>query len=211
MTPEQLQDAMNLLPGDLIRSADTLRCRQKTTISFRKRILPLAACVALVLGCSLVVFGRLQKTTEGIAKSTAQAPAAAAPVAPESAMEEMGPAADLAPAEPEEGHGHDYAWKENRNSAMGTWRDDSVTVIAVGEDTFTLTGEESAAVTEILLNLPYDPERICRCMAEMTVDVDGLSGIQVSLEQGFARCERGQADLTHSQADTLRKILDKLP
>ena len=51
MTAEQLQDALGLLPMDLIEEADALRRKpKKKPIPFR-RWGALAACAVLVLGC----------------------------------------------------------------------------------------------------------------------------------------------------------------
>ena len=50
MNPEKLHDALNQLPDDLIAAADALRQARKTKIILWKRLVPMAACFALVLG-----------------------------------------------------------------------------------------------------------------------------------------------------------------
>ena len=84
-------------------------------------------------------------------------------------------------------------------------------VIDVAGERHTVSGRDAIAVTDILINLDYDPDQVCRCMTDITVDTETLTGIRINLTEGFARCERGQAALTEEQARTLREILDRLP
>jgi len=49
MNPEKLHDALNQLPDDLLSAADALRQKKKAPIAW-KRVVPIAACFALVLG-----------------------------------------------------------------------------------------------------------------------------------------------------------------
>lgn len=83
------------------------------------------------------------------------------------------------------------------------------TVHRDGND-ITFSGEDSVELTDILINLDYDPLRICRCRTEFTVDTEFRTGIEVNLSQAFARCERGQADLTAEQIRIIREILDRI-
>lgn len=53
MSAQRLHDTLNQLPDDLIAATDDLRQRKKQPI-LRKRLVPLAACFALVLGALLV-------------------------------------------------------------------------------------------------------------------------------------------------------------
>ena len=54
MNPENIHDALNLLPDDLIAEADALRQKQRKTIPW-KQLIPMAACFALVLGALYVM------------------------------------------------------------------------------------------------------------------------------------------------------------
>ena len=54
MNPENIHDALNLLPDDLIAEADALRQQPRKTIPW-KQLIPMAACFALVLGALYVV------------------------------------------------------------------------------------------------------------------------------------------------------------
>lgn len=74
MNVEKLHDALNQLPDDLIAAADALRMKKKAPITW-KRVVPMAACFALVLGVMYVVLPIL--APKG---SEAAAPEAAAPM-----------------------------------------------------------------------------------------------------------------------------------
>lgn len=74
MSAEQILDAMNQLPDDLIAAADALRQRKKSPILW-KRLVPIAACFVLVLGALYEVLPVL--APKG---SDAAAPEAAAPM-----------------------------------------------------------------------------------------------------------------------------------
>ena len=49
MTAEKVHDALNLLPADLIAATDRLRTAPRTKIIPWKRLLPVAACLAILL------------------------------------------------------------------------------------------------------------------------------------------------------------------
>ena len=83
----------------------------------------------------------------------------------------------------------------------------TVTTVTVDGETYSFWGSDSVDLTAILENLAYDPGRVCRCMAEFTVDTEFGTGYGVSLTENFARCEAGQADLTAEQAETIRGVL----
>jgi len=85
-----------------------------------------------------------------------------------------------------------------------------MTTIYLNGAVYSFAGSDSVAVTDILINLDYDPDAVCRCMAEFTVDTETLTGIQISLDQSFARCERGQAALTEEQVKILQEITENL-
>lgn len=87
MTVENLHDAIGQLPSDLIAKVDEKRCRKRTVIPFR-RYAAMAACLAVILGCSLFLTRLLAPkggSTESVMLQAAdesnrvEAPAAAAP------------------------------------------------------------------------------------------------------------------------------------
>ena len=95
MNAEQLLDALSQLPDDLIAQVDTLRVPKKKPIPW-KRILPIAASLALVIGAVSVAAPLLQR--KGVAMDSQCSVQEAAPQAPESAMEPEAPA-EKAPTE----------------------------------------------------------------------------------------------------------------
>jgi len=70
--------------------------------------------------------------------------------------------------------------------------------------------DDSVVLTDILINLAYDSEKICRCMAEFEVDTESGKGYEVNLTEGFVRFEGGQAELTEEQAARMKEIIERL-
>ncbi len=81
------------------------------------------------------------------------------------------------------------------------------TTLHLKDGDHTFWGGNSVTLTDLLLHLDYDPDRICRCMPEFTVDTEFGTGYGIHLSQGYARCEKGQAALTEEQIQTIRQIL----
>ena len=82
------------------------------------------------------------------------------------------------------------------------------TILHIGDKEYTFMYGNSVTLTDILLNLNYDPMRICRCRPEYTVDTEFGKGYGINLTAGYARCEKGQADLTQEQIDTIAEIIE---
>lgn len=228
MTGHDLHDALNELPSDLIAAADQVRTVQKMVIRPWRRILPVAACLVLLIGSgsywmwrndwlghidSISVHGIKQES------AAAQAPAAAAPMAPLPMEEEV--TADEAPAEDAFGtleketglgvdHSHGFAEETENAGSTGASCGNMVTTVCIDGETYRVEGSDSVALTRILKSLPYTPEQVCRCMTEFTVDTEPLTGIQVNLTEAFARCEKGQAALTEEQTRMIRAIIEEL-
>lgn len=228
MTVHDLHDALNELPSDLIAAADQVRTVQKMVIRPWRRILPVAACLVLLIGSGSYWMwrndwlGHIDSiSVQGIKQeSTAeQAPAAAAPMAPLPVEEEV--AADEAPAEDAFGtlekenglgtdHSHRFAEETENAGSTGASCGNTITIIYLDNETYSLSGSDSVTVTRILNDLSYDPAQICRCMTEFTVDTEPLTGIRVNLTEAFARCEKGQAALTEEQTRILQSIIEDL-
>jgi len=79
------------------------------------------------------------------------------------------------------------------------------TTLYLKDGSFTFMSGESVTMTDILANLDYREGMFCRCPAEYKADTEFGLGYEINLTQGFARCEKGQADLT---AEQLRQIGD---
>ena len=84
----------------------------------------------------------------------------------------------------------------------------TMTTIILDEKEYTFMGSDSVNLTDILINLKYDPMRVCRCAPEFTVKTEFGEPYGVNLFQGYARCEEGQAELTEEQIEKIRKILE---
>lgn len=233
MTPEKLQDAIGQLPADLIAATDRLRTASGTKVIQWKRWIAMAACLVLLLGTGMVFRRNILR---GMGAKTESA---AAPMAPQMMMDEMA-AAEAAPEaalpEPPSDVGAPEILHEEKNSAVSSGEDglavdhshrfaepeeksqevpsgycgNLVTRITLDGVQHDLYGADSDTVTNILRSLEYDPNMVCRCMAEFTVDTETLTGIEVNLSEAFARCELGQAALTEEQTVILRDILNNL-
>ena len=70
-------------------------------------------------------------------------------------------------------------------------------------------GEDSVALTDIVINLAYDPEAVCRCLPEFTVNTEFGDGYGVNLTESYVRCEAGQAPLTAEQTEIIRGIMER--
>lgn len=231
MTVHELHDALNLLPGDLITAADRWRTAPNPKRIPWKRILPMAACLVLLLGAGLILRREILLSHIVMKEAVAEAPMAPAPVEQEIAADEAkaeAPAAEV-PAEDamvsssvtgsensmeEElciDHSHRFAEAGDPGEDVPSgYCGNMLTTVYLDEMNFTLAGSYSVTITDILINLNYDPNEVCRCLAEFTVDTEMLPGIEVNLTEGFARCEKGQAALTESQTEAIREIIDSL-
>ena len=84
----------------------------------------------------------------------------------------------------------------------------TMTTIVLDAKEYTFMGGDSVNLTDILINLKYDPMRVCRCAPEFTVKTELGEPYGVNLNQGYARCEEGQADLTPDQVTLIQQVLD---
>ena len=231
MTVHDLHDALNLLPSDLITAADKVRTVPKDEMIPWKRFAAMAALLTLVLGTTLIFNSKMHSYVGDVKmeSAVAEAPAAMAPpvehqITVDEALPE--PPVDVGmpeiPAEEvtgdvngaEEGldvdHSHRFAEETEEGSTAAAYCGNTVTILYLDEMNYTLAGSDSVKITDILTHLEYDPEQICRCMTELTVDTEVLTGIQVNLTEAFARCELGQAALTEAQVKNIRMIIEKL-
>lgn len=226
MTAEKLHDAIGLLPADLVAEADAKRTRQPRVIQW-KRFVPIAACLVLVLGVLTLPKVLLSPKKEAAitAEDFSAAPTFAA--RSETAKDEEIPAGDQgqsanqAPASgntggdaasrQESGHAHaPAAAPEMAEDTTNGFCGNTSAVLYVDGQAHTLGGSPAIALTKILINLDYDPEKLCRCPAEYTADTETETGYELNLTQSFARHGGGQASLTQEQVDTLRQIVEQL-
>lgn len=245
MTAENLHDALNLLPADLIRATDQLRTAPKPKVIPWRRWVSLAAVLALVVGTTFVFRKTILPGMGGASDAAAQAPAAMAPemkeydmeAAAEEAAPQEAPAADTAadstaengpaagasssfkPGESQEpiageticiDHSHRFAEETEEEESTVGYCGNMMTNVYLNGIEHTFAGSDSVTITDILIHLDYDPDTVCRCAAEFTVDTEMLAGIEVNLTLGFARCDKGQAALTETQAAAIQEIIDSL-
>ena len=84
----------------------------------------------------------------------------------------------------------------------------TMTTLMLDGKKYTFMGSDSVNLTDILINLKYDPMQVCRCAAEFEVTTEFGGPYGVNLSQGYARCEDGQADLTEEQVEQIQQIID---
>lgn len=85
-----------------------------------------------------------------------------------------------------------------------------VTTVYINGKTYSLMYDKSVYITDILVNLDYDIDKVCLCIDEFTVDTELIKGCGINLTQSFARCEKGQAELTKEQIYGIKNIIDSL-
>lgn len=80
--------------------------------------------------------------------------------------------------------------------------------LTVTGETVTFYYGDAVTLTDILINLAYDPSAVCRCEAEFTADTEMAAGtFEVNLTKAFVRCDAGQAALTAEQVQALQEIV----
>lgn len=85
----------------------------------------------------------------------------------------------------------------------------TVTEVTLDGETYSFWGDDSVTLTDIVINLAYDPEAVCKCLPEFTVDTEFGDGYGVNLTESYVRCQAGQAPLTAEQTETIRGIVER--
>lgn len=85
----------------------------------------------------------------------------------------------------------------------------TVTEVTLDGETYSFWGDDSVTLTDIVINLAYGPEAVCKCLPEFTVDTEFGDGYGVSLTESYVRCEAGQAALTEEQTEVIRGIVER--
>lgn len=106
-------------------------------------------------------------------------------------------------------HSHEGANEEQTvsNPISGYCGNTQTTVYFADNTSYTFMYSESVTLTDILFNLAYDRNKLCDCMPEYRVDTEFGTGYGISLIDGYARCDKGQADLTEDQIKTVKEII----
>ena len=106
-------------------------------------------------------------------------------------------------------HTHQVAVKEQTvaDPVSGYCGNTLTTIYFDNDKSYEFWGGESVTMTDILVNLDYDKNKFCNCSPEYTVDTEFGIGYGINITEGYARCDKGQADLTKEQIDQLKKII----
>lgn len=105
-------------------------------------------------------------------------------------------------------HGHEAAEKaQTVEDPYSGYCGNTMTTISMDGKEYTFEGSDSVYLTDLLLNLAYDPDKLCDCMSEFTVKTEFGGPYGVNLSQGYARYDGAQADLTKEQIEVIRTIL----
>ncbi len=108
-----------------------------------------------------------------------------------------------------DGHSHTLAEQpQTVDDPVTGYCGNTMTTIVLDGQEYTFMDSDSVDLTDILINLKYDPMRVCRCAPEFTVKTEFGDPYGVNLNQGYVRCEEGQADLTPDQVAFIQQILD---
>lgn len=106
------------------------------------------------------------------------------------------------------GHDHQLAAEPNTVDDPYTgYCGNTVTTVWLDGKGYSFWGVDSVRLTDILINLDYDPAKLCDCPAEYTVDTEFGAGFGVNLTEGFARREQGQTELTSEQVEMIADII----
>lgn len=240
MTAEKFHDALTLLPADLIAEADRKRRERPRVIPWKRYAAMAACFALVLCSSwfALLMFeGMGGSSKETAAEAPAEAAVmmgetraaaayeeeAAAPEAAEEAPAARDETLCALPTAPAAGnttsenrslcidHSHHPAEAfEDTETASTGWCGNTRAVLYIGGEAHTIYGSDAITVTEILISLDYDPDSLCRCMAEYTADTETDSGYEINLTEYFVRFNGGQADLTREQAAALGEIIATL-
>lgn len=106
-------------------------------------------------------------------------------------------------------HSHSTATEEQTvdEPFVGYCGNTQTTIYFHNGESYTFMSGNSVVVTDMLLNLRYDKNKLCKCLPEYTIDTEFGLGYGVNLSEGYARCDKGQADLTEEQVAKLEEII----
>ena len=74
-------------------------------------------------------------------------------------------------------------------------------------ETYGISGDMAAQLSEILSSLAYSPHKVCRCLPQFKIETETMI-YGIHLSEGYARCEEGQAAMTKEQIGVIRSIVD---
>lgn len=87
----------------------------------------------------------------------------------------------------------------------------TITTIHDGDKSYSFMFDDSLWLSQLLADLEYSPDKLCKCLPKYTVDTEYKTGYSIDLgETPYARCDEGQAELSPEQAERIEQILQKL-
>ncbi len=109
------------------------------------------------------------------------------------------------------GHTHQLAVEPNTVSEpISGYCGNTLTTVYCNGKKYSFCYDDSVTLTDILINMEYDKDKVCDCETEYGVDTEFGDGYSLNLTQGFARCDNGQADLTEEQLEKVKEVMNKL-
>lgn len=106
------------------------------------------------------------------------------------------------------GHDHQSAQQpQTVDDPITGYCGNTQTTLYIDGEAYPFMYSHSVTLTDLLVNLDYKPEKVCRCLPQYTVDTE-FGSYGISLTDSYARCENGQADLTPEQIETIKEIID---
>ncbi len=108
-----------------------------------------------------------------------------------------------------DGHSHSPANEAQTvdDPVTGYCGNTQITIYFDNGKSHTFMSSNSVTMTDILVNLKYDKNKLCKCLPEYKVDTEFGTGYGINLTEGYARCDKGQAELTREQIDKLKEII----
>lgn len=106
-------------------------------------------------------------------------------------------------------HSHSPAAEEQtvENPVSGYCGNTQTTVYFDNGKSYTFMYDYSVTMTDILINLNYDENKLCKCLPEYKVDTEFGTGYGINITEGYVRCDKGQANLTQEQINKLKEII----
>ncbi len=104
---------------------------------------------------------------------------------------------------------YDEAYAPDSDAYETTYcRTVQTTIYFENGEQFSFTGEDSVTLTDILTNLKYDKNKLCKCLPEYTVETEfgTCYGVRLSGDE-YARCDEGQAAFSDEQASEVKRII----
>lgn len=100
-----------------------------------------------------------------------------------------------------------YSQFAGADTASATLTEKRNPVLQLKGEEYALSDDDNKLLEKMLMDLPYSLAKVCKCLPEFTIVTESGS-FDIHLNEGYSRCERGQADLTDEQIQTIREIME---